>query len=148
MEIDIVLTDAPAPGAREAILNGLVRFNVERAGPHNWRPLALLITDRSTGETRGGLWGQTSWKWLFVELLFIPETHRGSGIGSSLMRQGEEEAIRRGCIGAWLDTYSFQARGFYERLGYTLFGTIEDYPPGKDRFFLHKRLVPRAEYQS
>jgi GNAT superfamily N-acetyltransferase len=108
-------------------------------------PLAVLITDRGSGETVGGLWGRTSWKWLCVELLFIPETHRGSGIGSSLMRQAEEEAIRRGCIGAWLDTFSYQAPRFYERLGYTLFGTIEEYPPGHDRFFFRKRLMPRAE---
>ncbi|MEX3946099.1 hypothetical protein AB4Y44_42815, partial [Paraburkholderia sp. BR10937] len=42
----------------------------------------------------------------------------------------EEEACRRGCSGAWLDTYSFQARAFYERLDYTVFGTIDNYPPG------------------
>lgn len=66
MEIDVVLTDEPAPDAREAILNRLVRFNVERAGPQDWRPLAVLINDRGTGETNGGLWGRTSWKWLFV----------------------------------------------------------------------------------
>jgi GNAT superfamily N-acetyltransferase len=143
MEIDIVLTDEPAPGTREAILNRLIHFNVERAGPSNRRELAVLIADRRTGETLGGLWGRTSWSWLFVELLFVPKTHRGSGIGSSLMRQAEEEAIRRGCIGAWVDTFNFQARSFYERIGYTLFGTIEDYPPGQDRFFFQKRLLPR-----
>lgn len=135
MNIDVALTDEPASDAREAILNHLVRFNVERAGPYDWRPLAVLITDRGTAETIGGLWGRTCWKWLCVELLFIPENCRGSGIGSSLMRQAEEEAIRRGCVGAWLDTFSYQAPGFYERLGYTLFGTIERYPPGLDRLF-------------
>jgi GNAT superfamily N-acetyltransferase len=144
MEIDVVLTDEPDPDAREVILNRLVRFNVERVGSNDWQPLAVLITDRCTGETIGGLWGRTSSKWLFVELLFIPEAHRGSGSGASLMRQAEEEAIRRGCIGAWLDTFSYQAPGFYERLGYTVFGTIEGYPPGHNRFFFQKRLVPAA----
>ena len=145
MEIDVALTDAPSPDAREAILNGLVQFNIEQAGPNDWRTLAVLITDRATGETVGGLWGRTSSKWLFVELLFIPEAHRGSGIGVSLMRQAEAEAIRRGCIGAWLDTFSYQAPGFYQRLGYTLFGTIEDYPPGHHRCFFKKRLLPGTE---
>ena len=55
-----------------------------------------------------------------------------------LMNDAEREAIRRGCRGAWLDTYSFQARGFYERLGYTIFGTIDNYPPGHSRIFLKK----------
>lgn len=141
MEFDIALTDEPAPEAREAILDGLVRFNVEQAGPSYGRPLAVLINDRDTGKAVGGLWGRTSWNWLFIELLFVPAIYRGTGVGASLIRQAEAEAIRRGCTGVWLDTYSFQARGFYERLGYTLFGTIEDYPPGHDRFFFKKRLV-------
>lgn len=82
MNIDVALTDEPASDAREAILNHLVRFNVERAGPYDWRPLAVLITDRGTAETIGGLWGRTCWKWLCVELLFIPENCRGSALRS------------------------------------------------------------------
>jgi ribosomal protein S18 acetylase RimI-like enzyme len=54
------------------------------------------------------------------------------------MNEAEAEAIHRGCRGAWLDTFSFQARGFYERLGYSIFGTIENFPPGHRRFFLKK----------
>jgi ribosomal protein S18 acetylase RimI-like enzyme len=80
---------------------------------------------------------------LHVDLLFLPESLRRIGIGRQLMSDAEGEAIRRGCRGAWLDTYSFQARGFYERLGYTVFGTIEDYPPGYSRFFLKKTFAVR-----
>jgi hypothetical protein len=58
-----------------------------------------------------------------------------------VLLQAEQEAITRGCRGAWLDTFSFQARGFYERLGYAVFGTLDDYPPGQNRIFLHKVLV-------
>jgi ribosomal protein S18 acetylase RimI-like enzyme len=64
---------------------------------------------------------------------------RGSGLGRHLMRQAEEEARSRSCRGVWLDTYSFQARGFYERLGFVVFGTIEDYPPGQRRIFMQDR---------
>jgi hypothetical protein len=56
------------------------------------------------------------------------------------MRMAEEEAVRRGCVTAWLDTYDFQARGFYERLGYELFGTIEGHAPVYPRYFLRKAL--------
>ena len=79
---------------------------------------------------------------LHVDLLFVPEDLRRTGIGRRIMIDAEEEAIRRGCRGAWLDTYSFQARGFYERLGYAMFGTIENYPPGHSRFFLKKTFGP------
>jgi GNAT superfamily N-acetyltransferase len=65
----------------------------------------------------------------------------GTGLGRQMLLQAEQEAIARGCRGAWLDTYSFQARRFHERLGYAVFGILNDYPPGQKRIFLHKVLV-------
>jgi GNAT superfamily N-acetyltransferase len=141
MRPEIIATDAPDPSAREAILKGLTAFNQEWGGPADFRPLALLLRDPGTHEIVGGLWGATYWGWLFVELLFVPDGLRGLGVGSELMRRAEEAAARRGCRGAWLDTFSFQARGFYERLGYAVFGAIEGYPTGHSRFFLTKTLA-------
>lgn len=98
--------------------------------------MAILVSHPDTAEIFGGLWDDTMFSHLHVDLLFLPESLRRNGIGRQLMNDAELEAIRRGCRGAWLDTYSFQARGFYERLGYTIFGTIDDYPPGHSRIFL------------
>jgi ribosomal protein S18 acetylase RimI-like enzyme len=78
--------------------------------------------------------------YLHVDLLFVPENMRRAGIGRRLLTDAEAESLRRGCHAVWLDTFSFQARGFYERLGYTVYGTLEDYPAGHSRFFLTKRL--------
>lgn len=139
----ITLTDAPDAHARSAILRPLIRFNESRMGqPDDHRLLAVLLSDPTTGETIGGLWAETLFARLHVNLLFVPEALRRTGVGRRLMGDAEAEAIRRGCDGAWLDTYSFQARGFYERLGYTVFGTIEDHPPGHHRFFMKKRFGP------
>ena len=140
MSDEFVLSETPPAGARDVILNNLVAFNTSRASPHGSRTLALLIHNQA-GEVTGGLWGRTAWGWLFVELFFIPEEKRGSGLGTRLMRRAEEEAVSRGCHHAWLDTFSFQARGFYEKLGYRVFGTLGDYPIGHSRFFLTKRLA-------
>lgn len=93
------------------------------------------------GALVGGLTGETGWKWLFVDLLWIAETHRGRGLGARLLRSAEAEAVRRGALHVYLDTFDFQARPFYERQGYELFGTLEDYPPGHCRFFLRKDLT-------
>lgn len=135
---DLFPTDTPDPAAREAILAGSLSFTAARAGSHEARLLAVPVGDPATGGALGGLCGTTSSGWLFVEPLFVPETLRGSGLGASLMRRAEQEAVRRGCRGAWLDTFSFQARGFYERLGYAVFGTIQDHPPGHRRHFMQK----------
>lgn len=126
---------------RGVLLRGLIQFNESRMGtPDDHRLLAVMLSDPATEEIVGGLWAETMFGHLHVNLLFVPETLRRTGIGRRLMGDAEAEAIRRGCRGAWLDTYSFQARGFYERLGYSLFGTIEDHPPGHSRFFMKKRF--------
>ena len=57
------------------------------------------------------------------------------------MQKAEQIALEHGCVGVWLDTFAFQARPFYEKLGYTCFGQIDDHPRGSARYFLQKRLV-------
>jgi GNAT superfamily N-acetyltransferase len=142
MTPEIELVTAPDPAQRAPIVRPLVAFNAAHAGPNDYRTLAVLLRDPATRESVGGLWGGTAWRWLYIELLFVPETLRGAGLGTQLIELAEAEALRRGCHHAWVDTYSFQARGFYERLRYAVFGTLEDYPPGHRRYFLQKRLTP------
>jgi GNAT superfamily N-acetyltransferase len=138
---NIVMPEAPDPQMRRAISIRLRDFNERQAGqPVDFQPLVLLLKHPESEEIIGGLWGDTGFTQLHVDLLFVPEALRGAGLGTKLIYQAEDEARRRGCFGAWLDTFSFQARGFYERLGYTAFGTIEDFPPGHSRIFLKKRF--------
>jgi len=137
--IDLIVTDTPAPADREAILDGLNAFNREETGGADAQPLAVLIQGER-GVTTGGLLGRTWLDWLYIELLYVPDGLRGTGVGRDVMLRAEAEARARGCIGIWLNTFSFQARGFYEKLGFTLIGQIDDYPIGHQRFFLQKRL--------
>ena len=124
---------------RAAIFAGLAAYNRQHADPGVAGPLAVLLKN-GAGETVGGLWGATLFAWLNIELLFVPEAMRGASVGSALLARAESLAQARGCVGAALDTYSFQARGFYEKLGYSLVGTIDECPPGGSRYFLHKRF--------
>jgi GNAT superfamily N-acetyltransferase len=139
---NITMTDEPTHEMWKAIVAPLVAFNHQRTGrPEMFRPLVLLLSEPGSGDIVGGLYGSTLFSYLRIDLLFVPEAMRGSGIGRTLMTEAEAEAVRRGCHAASLDTYSFQARGFYERLGYAVYGTLDDCPPGHRRFFLTKRLV-------
>lgn len=137
----LTLTDQVSDDMRKAIIGPLARFNDARVGrSSDYRPLAVLILHPETDEILGGLWGATSYSYLHVDLLFVPEIQRRSGLGRQVLTMAEEEALRRGCHGVWLDTYSFQAKGFYEHLGYSVFGMIEDYPPNHSRIFLKKSI--------
>jgi GNAT superfamily N-acetyltransferase len=137
----ITLTDAPDNDTIKALAKKLMHFNEVNSGRSlDYRSLIISVTHPDTDELLGGLWGGTNYSLLHIELLYLPEDLRGAGLGRQLMAQAEQEAVQRGCHGVWLDTFSFQARGFYERIGYTVFGTLEDYPPGHSRFFLKKNF--------
>jgi GNAT superfamily N-acetyltransferase len=109
-------------------------------GPAEPRLLVIPIRDRS-GVVTGGLWGVTLFCWLEVEMLFVPPRMRGQGVGSALMAAAETEARERGCLGIRVDTFSFQAAPFYEKIGFSQFGKLEDCPPGHQRLFYQKRLT-------
>ncbi len=133
----ISVLDNPSDADRRAILTPLDAFNTARAGNENYEPIAVVLRDE-TGDIVGGLWAQLYFDWAFIELLFVPESLRGADFGSKLIREAEEIIKAKGAVGIWLDTFSFQAPGFYERQGYERFGTLENYPRGMKRFFYRK----------
>jgi len=139
-----ILEPKPAtPAHFHAIEDGLIAFSDPRAGQGDWpdRNLCLVIRDEQGG-IRGGLWGRFYYDWLFIELICVPENRRAEGLGSALLMMAEAQARAWGALGVWLDTFSFQARGFYEKHGYAVFGELPDFPPGHQRFFLARRLDP------
>nr|WP_197478186.1 GNAT family N-acetyltransferase [Luteibacter rhizovicinus] len=138
-EIRLLVVDEPTTEDRAAIAAPLFTYNQQHGPQASAETLVLLLKD-DKGETAGGLWGKTVYDWMYVELLVVPDAFRGKGAGAALMAKAEAIATQRGCIGAWLDTFAFQARGFYERLGYTVFGELPDHPKGSARYFLSKRF--------
>jgi GNAT superfamily N-acetyltransferase len=140
MQFEMIVTDNPPPAERASILDPLNAYNEMRGGPSGYRTLALLLRDLKSGETIGGLWAMSAYDWLRIDLLFVPDQLRGEGLGTRLVRQAEEIALERGHVGIWLDTFEFQAFGFYQKLGYEVFGVLPDHPRGRPHFFLHKRF--------
>ena len=141
--IEIRVDEFTTPEIRDQIIDGLVSFNDAAAGAANHRSLAVVA--RQDCEAIGGLVSYTNWEWLYIVQLWVTDTLRGHGIGGRLVRAAEAEARRRGCKHAHVDTFSFQARPFYERLGYTVFGQLDDYAAGHTRYFLQKRDIAREE---
>jgi GNAT superfamily N-acetyltransferase len=136
----VTVTDAPDSRAREAIEEGLARFNEDKAGYRDSRPLAVLVSDPDSNAVVGGLLGRTSLGLLFISLFFVPASIRKHGLGSRILQEAEDEARRRGCSKAVVTTINFQAPEFYQRHGYRVFGHI-DCKPEITRIFLSKDLV-------
>ncbi|MDH0647842.1 GNAT family N-acetyltransferase [Pseudomonas sp. GD03858] len=125
----------------QAILKPLRAYNDSKVGSPRARAFAWSLRDGLTGEVTGGLYGRLGGGWMFVELLVVPEASRGQGLGRELMGKAEALARREGCVGIWLDTFSFQAPAFYRALGFEVFGELGDYLQGHRRYFLSKRLA-------
>jgi GNAT superfamily N-acetyltransferase len=75
-----------------------------------------------------------------TDLLWVKEEHRGQGHGQRLLALAEQEARQRGAKGAYLDTFSFQAPDFYRKKGYEVFGVMQDFPEGHQRYYFRKQL--------
>ncbi len=140
----LVPSDCPAPGTFEAIYRALDASSAPVIGPAQPRLLVIPLHD-GAGAVAGGLWGCTICQWLHVQMLFVPAALRGQGVGAALMAAAETEARARGCLGAHVDALSFQAAPFYQKIGYTVFGVLDDFPPGHRRLFFRKRFdVPQC----
>jgi GNAT superfamily N-acetyltransferase len=136
----IALTDTPDPAFGSVLEDGLSRYNESQTGRSDWRELAVTLRDPDTGAFTGGLLGRTSLGLFFLDLFYLPENQRGTGVGSTMMRMAEQEAVRRGCSEATLLTINFQAPEFYARHGWEEFGRIQS-APDVIRIFMRKTLV-------
>jgi GNAT superfamily N-acetyltransferase len=138
-DFSLVLTAAPDQADVQAIQGGLDAHNAAAGAPMDWVPLAVVVRD-GQGNLVGGLTGGTYWGWLHIGYLWITEDLRGRGHGTRILLEAEGEAVRRGCHRAHLDTHDFQALPFYLKHGYSVYGELQDLPPGHWRYSLQKRL--------
>jgi GNAT superfamily N-acetyltransferase len=112
-----------------------------------WTPLEFMIRD-SEGVVIGGvLGGIGSFKGLEIRILWVSEEYRKSGLGSKILNHIENVAIEKGATISMLDTFDFQAEGFYIKNGYSVFGEIHDFPKGHRRIYLSKRFYKKFCYE-
>jgi GNAT superfamily N-acetyltransferase len=141
--MEFVPSDTAEYSTFEAIFERLDGASRDVIGPARGRLLVIPIR-HDGGDVIGGLWGVTVFRWLHLEMLFVPGPMRGQGVGSALMAAAEGEALSRRCLGIYVDALSFQAGPFYRKKGFATFGVLEDCPPGHQRLFLQKRLFPKC----
>lgn len=132
------LTATPAAADLEALGTALTAFNDADVGPSQRKPLAVFR--REGGRIVAGLSGYTAWGWLYIQWLWVDAGLRGQGMAGRMLTAAEAEAKARGCHGALIDTFSPVGAHTYEKQGYARFGEVADFPVGRSRIFLQKRL--------
>jgi GNAT superfamily N-acetyltransferase len=135
----VKITDRPLRKDVEFLKERINEHNIVLTGRSDYRPLAALVRDDDRALI-AGLYAFTWAGWLEIEFVWVQRDLRGRGLGRRLIEAAEQEARARGCHRVWLDSYTFQAPGFYERLGYEVFGTLDGYPEMEDRVFLTRTL--------
>ena len=118
---------------------GISNYNTQQAGDDNGQNLCFVLQSPDE-EIVGGVIGATHWDWFYINLMWLKEELRGHGHGHRLLTLAENEARECGAKDAYLDTFSFQAPGFYEKHGYQVFGELADFPGGHQRYYMKKQL--------
>jgi GNAT superfamily N-acetyltransferase len=138
MTISITVEDA-AEETRLVVNDALIAFN--RAKANRPEPVWFHVMLRDAHKRiRGGAVARLHFDVLFLDNLWIDEDLRGTGLGRALMAKYEEHGRSLGARTAWLDTMSWQARPFYEKVGYTVFGELPYANGAHTQFFMRKTL--------
>jgi ribosomal protein S18 acetylase RimI-like enzyme len=142
-QYSIVVEDNPSAEDVAFVARGLGEYNFSKTGAQG-RWIAAFLKDAER-KNLGGTHGWTFGNYLYIDLLWIQEAARGQGHGKRLLMATEQEAMKRGCRYAVLNTFDFQARGFYEKLGYRVFGELDDVVGQHRWYFLKKDLSQPME---
>ena len=137
--VEVVIEPFAAQAWKDFVQNGVDNYNIAVTGHAAYYPVGFYVVD-SNRAVLGGLMGQIWARWLHVGTLWVDEAARGRGHATRLMAAAESYALEKGCTAVFLETFSFQARPFYEKLGYRVFGTLENYPEGHSYYYLTKHL--------
>lgn len=139
--MNIEVKDIITAEDQEELWTGLRAYNGQFIDTSDWYSLGVYARD-DAGRMLGGLIGKRKGDWLCIDYLWVSETERGQGLGSRIIRRAEAQVRAWGCNQMLVDTASFQALPFYQKCGFTLKATLEDFPyPGMQRHYLTRSLA-------
>ncbi len=137
--MNITVTDDDNTANVNALIAGVRQFNVEHMGPETSQPLSVIARD-ANDQIIAGVAGCTIYDNFLINVLWVDEQQRGLGLGKELMQRAEVAAKQRGCTMAQVDTLSFQAPAFYQKLGFEIIGTVPATAKSPARYFLLKKF--------
>ena len=136
-----VVETNPATADLQWLDDRINEHNMAVTGYYDFQPLAIFVRD-ATQSIMAGMSGFTWGRSCKIQALWVRSDQRGQGYGQALLHAAEQEAQTRGCYVIVLDTHSFQAPDFYQKLGYQVVGQQTGFPDQHSHYFLEKRLMP------
>ena len=131
-------------GEQDYICGKLVEYNLSKVKASQdvlFEDINKKIVDKDGKIIAGCVARMYCWNILYIDILWVEENYRNYGFGKRLLFDIEKTAREKGCYLVHLDTFDFQALGFYEKLGYEIFGKLDDCPQNHCRYFLKKYLT-------
>ena len=139
----IELAQSPSKSDLDTISQGIKSFNEEHMPnelAHEQDTKFAVFAKDDSGDVVGGIRATAFWNYCIIELLWLSEATRGKGIGSKLIIETEAYAREKGFQYIRTETLEFQAKPFYEKLGYEVYGELDNYPKGHTTYCLVKEL--------
>lgn len=124
---------------KKIMVDGMLAYHASKGHPRKSETFSVALKDKNA-ILRGSITVTFLWNGMHIDSLWVDESIRGNDYGTKLMKKAEEEAIKRGCTIAYTDTFSWQAGEFYEKLGYALYGKLENFPEGNALSYYFKEL--------
>ena len=123
-----------------AIIEAALLADLRQRAPQGQNEAMTLSVTATDGTLCAGLFGSTSYGWILIKVLWVAPDFRRAGYGRALVVDACDRAKALGCHGAWLDTSDYDARQFYEAMGFEVFGTLQNQgmqiPGGHQRWFM------------
>ncbi|MEK7079655.1 MAG: GNAT family N-acetyltransferase [Patescibacteria group bacterium] len=129
----------PNPTDMKTLVDGLLSHHASMGHPRNPKKFSLLLKDKND-VVLGGIIVCFLWNGMEITSLWVDKKLRNQGWGKKLIMAVEKEAVKRGCAFAYTNTFSWQAPEFYTKLGYALYGKLDDFPEGNSLGYYCKKL--------
>ncbi|KOR24761.1 GNAT family N-acetyltransferase [Clostridium sp. L74] len=127
----------------DLIVDRLVEYNLSKV-PVKQEDTFLWINrvvEDTKGEIIAGILSKIyCWNCLYIDALWVKEEYRKDGLGTKLLKEVEKIAKDKNCKLIHLDTFDFQAKDFYIKHGYEIFGILDQCPENHKRYFMKKNI--------
>lgn len=135
----IIIDHDPSQADNAVVTEGLISFYESITGQPRDKEFSIFLKNDS-GKIFGGLQAFFDTESIYIDAFWVDEKSRHQGYGTKLLYAAEQEAIKNGCVFSLVDTWDFQAEGFYLKNGYEHIGELKNYWHNHSKIFLRKQL--------